>query len=62
MTAGEIATFGTLLRRFRTAAGLTQEELAERAARLLGTATTLRHLLSASSVSSGCQLQSGLSI
>jgi predicted ATPase/class 3 adenylate cyclase len=31
MTAGEIATFGTLLRRFRTAAGLTQEELAERA-------------------------------
>jgi transcriptional regulator with XRE-family HTH domain len=31
MTAGEIATFGALLRRWRQAAGLTQEELAERA-------------------------------
>jgi transcriptional regulator with XRE-family HTH domain len=30
MTAGEIATFGGLLRRFRKAASLTQEELAER--------------------------------
>jgi predicted ATPase/class 3 adenylate cyclase/transcriptional regulator with XRE-family HTH domain len=31
MMAGEIATFGALLRRLRQAAGLTQEELAERA-------------------------------
>ncbi|HEX8036259.1 MAG TPA: AAA family ATPase [Ktedonobacterales bacterium] len=31
MTAGQLLTFGTLLRRHRRAAGLTQEELAERA-------------------------------
>jgi predicted ATPase/class 3 adenylate cyclase/DNA-binding XRE family transcriptional regulator len=31
MTAGEIATFGALLQRWRQASGLTQEELAERA-------------------------------
>lgn len=31
MTAGQFLTFGTLLRRHRRAAGLTQEELAERA-------------------------------
>ena len=31
MTADEHASFGTLLRRLRTAAGLTQQKLAERA-------------------------------
>ena len=31
MVANELATFATLLKRYRVAAGLTQEELAERA-------------------------------